>query len=161
MPDINETGLGHTPQTTVHNTKSILPVNGGNVKGICSKVCLFAINFCLPSPNPACFTRWQRFYPMIKWPGNICGHGGIGRLGGFRFHCESVQVRVLLPAPNKKERLCLSFLFGRHRTRTHVYASVRLTLAATSSKTGGYIYFSFPSGKRKKQIESCCPPFKY
>ena len=29
------------------------------------------------------------------------GHGGIGRLGGFRFHCESVQVRVLLPAPNK------------------------------------------------------------
>ena len=29
----------------------------------------------------------------------ICGHGGIGRLGGFRFHCESVQVRVLLPAP--------------------------------------------------------------
>ena len=31
----------------------------------------------------------------------IRGHGGIGRLGGFRFHCESVQVRVLLPAPNQ------------------------------------------------------------
>ena len=29
----------------------------------------------------------------------IRGHGGIGRLGGFRFHCVSVQVRVLLPAP--------------------------------------------------------------
>ena len=29
----------------------------------------------------------------------IRGHGGRGRLGGFRFHCESVQVRVLLPAP--------------------------------------------------------------
>ena len=32
---------------------------------------------------------------------SICGHGGIGRLGGFRFHCDSVQVRVLLPAPNQ------------------------------------------------------------
>ena len=29
----------------------------------------------------------------------FCGHGGIGRLGGFRFHCFGVQVRVLLPAP--------------------------------------------------------------
>ena len=34
-----------------------------------------------------------------KEANRICGHGGIGRLGGFRFHCESVQVRVLLPAP--------------------------------------------------------------
>ena len=34
----------------------------------------------------------------------ICGHGGIGRLGGFRFHCESVQVRVLLPAPKRNGR---------------------------------------------------------
>ena len=32
---------------------------------------------------------------------SLRGHGGIGRLGGFRFHCESVQVRVLLPAPNQ------------------------------------------------------------
>ena len=29
----------------------------------------------------------------------ICGRGGIGRLGGFRFLCESVQVRVLSSAP--------------------------------------------------------------
>ena len=41
-----------------------------------------------------------------KEANRICGHGGIGRLGGFRFHCESVQVRVLLPAPTKKN-LCL------------------------------------------------------
>ena len=40
-----------------------------------------------------------------KEANRICGHGGIGRLGGFRFHCESVQVRVLLPAPTKKEPL--------------------------------------------------------
>ena len=33
----------------------------------------------------------------------ICGRGGIGRLGGFRFLCESVQVRVLSPAPNKHD----------------------------------------------------------
>ena len=57
MPDINETGLGHTPQRTVHNTKSILPVNKGNVKGICSKVCLFTVKFCLPSLKAPLFTR--------------------------------------------------------------------------------------------------------
>ena len=28
-----------------------------------------------------------------------CGYGGIGRHDGFRFHCESMQVRVLLSAP--------------------------------------------------------------
>ena len=28
-----------------------------------------------------------------------CGRGGIGRLIGFRFQRESVQVRVLSPAP--------------------------------------------------------------
>ena len=42
----------------------------------------------------------------------ICGHGGIGRLGGFRFHCESVQVRVLLPAP-KQYNPNQFFLSGR------------------------------------------------
>ena len=57
MPDINETGLGHTPQRTVHNTKSILPVNKGNVKGICSKVCLFTVKFCLPSLKVSLFPR--------------------------------------------------------------------------------------------------------
>ena len=31
--------------------------------------------------------------------GSLCGRGGIGRLGGFRFLCVSVQVRVLSPAP--------------------------------------------------------------
>ena len=41
-----------------------------------------------------------------------CGHGGIGRLGGFRFHCESVQVRVLLPAP-KQYNPNQFFLSGR------------------------------------------------
>ena len=33
---------------------------------------------------------------------HICGCGGIGRLIGFRFQRESVQVRVLSSAPNKK-----------------------------------------------------------
>ena len=33
-----------------------------------------------------------------------CGRGGIGRLGGFRFLCVSVQVRVLSPAPINKGR---------------------------------------------------------
>ena len=45
---------------------------------------------------------------------SICGHGGIGRLGGFRFHCESVQVRVLLPAPKKERPKGLSF-FGANK----------------------------------------------
>ena len=45
------------------------------------------------------------------------------------------------------------------RTRTHFYASVRWTLAATSSKTGGYIYFLSPLRGKKMQIESCCPLF--
>ena len=43
------------------------------------------------------------------------------------------------------------------RTRTHFYASVRWTLAATSSKTGGYVYFLSPLRGKKMQIESCCP----
>ena len=42
----------------------------------------------------------------------IRGHGGIGRLGGFRFHCESVQVRVLLPAPTKKSPLRALFCWS-------------------------------------------------
>ena len=68
-------------------------------------------------------------------PGNICGHGGIGRLGGFRFHCESVQVRVLLPAPNKTERsFDLSFLFGTIRTRTHLYATCQWQVAVRRSR---------------------------
>ena len=40
----------------------------------------------------------------------ICGRGGIGRLGGFRFLCESVQVRVLSPAPKKEGAKAPSFL---------------------------------------------------
>ena len=31
----------------------------------------------------------------------ICGYGGIGRHDGFRFHWATVQVQVLLPAPNQ------------------------------------------------------------
>ena len=48
---------------------------------------------------------WQDCTVVIKYKScwnreeKISGHGGIGRLGGFRFHCVSVQVRVLLPAP--------------------------------------------------------------
>ena len=35
----------------------------------------------------------------------VCGHGEIGIHDGFRFHCESVQVQILLPAPCKKPHL--------------------------------------------------------
>ena len=42
---------------------------------------------------------------------NKCGRGGIGRHVGFRFQWATVQVQVLSPVPNKKERLSLSFLF--------------------------------------------------
>ena len=52
-----------------------------------------------------------------KEANRICGHGGIGRLGGFRFHCESVQVRVLLPAPRKGRPEGLPFLGVANRTR--------------------------------------------
>ena len=52
-----------------------------------------------------------------KEANRICGHGGIGRLGGFRFHCESVQVRVLLPAPRKGRPEGLPFLGAGNRTR--------------------------------------------
>ena len=31
----------------------------------------------------------------------ICGYGGIGRHAGFRFPWETVQVQVLLPAPER------------------------------------------------------------
>ena len=69
-----------------------------------------------------------------------------------------MQVRVLLPAPIRKAPLWGAFLIGKEdRTRTHFYASVRWTLAATSSKTGGYIYFLSPQRGKKMQIESCCP----
>jgi len=39
-------------------------------------------------------------------------------------------------------------------TRTHLQASVRWTLAGTSSKTGAYIYFLLSDRKKKMQIES-------
>lgn len=79
----------------------------------------------------------------------ICGHGGIGRLGGFRFHCESVQVRVLLPAPIiKGGALASPFIIGnRYRTRTDLNATVQWTVAATSSKAGCH----------HSVFESCCP----
>ena len=66
------------------------------VTGLKSKeqACLFFINVdqakCSTSGTSPC--KNQR----LK---RICGRGGIGRLGGFRFLCESVQVRVLSPAP--------------------------------------------------------------
>ena len=47
--------------------------------------------------------------------------------------------------------------FARQQTRTHLNASVRWTLAATSSKTGCYNNFSFPLRERKMQIGACCP----
>ena len=74
----------------------------------------------------------------------ICGRGGIGRLGGFRFLCESVQVRVLSPAPNIKEGAIapsLIFMSGKDGTRTHRSGTVRWTVPATSANTGGYHNF--------------------
>ena len=44
---------------------------------------------------------------------------------------------------NKRERQCLSLLFGlrKKRTWTHLNATVRWTVAATSSRTGCYLNF--------------------
>ena len=79
---------------------------------------------------------------MVKYI-HRCGRGGIGRLGGFRFLCESVQVRVQSPAPLEKGRLRPSFFcwYG-NRTRTHLNPDVRWTSGATSSKTGGILTFA-------------------
>ena len=76
-------------------------------------------------PSPCKNQRYKR----------ICGHGGIGRLGGFRFHCESVQVRVLLPAPKQRHpEGCLLFLISIRRTRTHLNGTVRWTVACRRSR---------------------------
>ena len=67
---------------------------------------------------------------------------------------ESCCPHQIIKAPRKGVLL----LFGKKdRARTHLNASVRWTLAATSSKTGGYIYFLSPLRGKKMQIESCCP----
>ena len=43
----------------------------------------------------------------------ICGYGGIGRRARFRILCSFVQVRPLLPAPNKRRyATACRFLFG-------------------------------------------------
>jgi len=45
--------------------------------------------------------------------------------------------------PNRIEAKGLSFLIGdEYRTRTHLIATVRRTVAATSSKTGRYFNFA-------------------
>ena len=41
--------------------------------------------------------------------------------------------------------------------RTHLYASVRRTLAETSANTGFCRHFLLPLREKKMQIESCCP----
>ena len=57
----------------------------------------------------------------------------------------------------KREADASLFILVGRRTRTHLNASVRWTLAEPSAHTGFYLYFSFPLRERKMHIESCCP----
>ena len=50
----------------------------------------------------------------------------------------------------------LLYFYAATENRTHVNASVQWTLAATSSKTGGFFYFLFSLRKKKMQIDSGC-----
>ena len=47
-----------------------------------------------------CYTATVQAPPRRQ----TCGYGGIGRHDGFRFHWETVQVQVLLPAPHRRGR---------------------------------------------------------
>ena len=66
-----------------------------------------------------------------------------------------VQVRVLLPAPIKKRRLSLLFFIGidHRRTRTHLNATVRWTVAEI--RLDGFHSIRFR--KAETAIESCHP----
>ena len=66
---------------------------------------------------------------------------------------DSVPVRVRSPAPRKARPQTgsrFSYCMDR-RTRTHLNASVRWTLAATSANTGGYLYF-LPSAENANRV---------
>ena len=155
LPDINETVWAHTPHHTAHNTKTILLVNRWNVKGICSKVCLWPTLFCLPWPNTdfihpltknSCRDKMAIYAGMVELVDSV-DLGSTARACRFESCC---------PHQIKRRGISLSFLFGQHGTRTHLNASVRWTLAATSSKTGGFFYFLFSLRKKKMQIDSGC-----
>ena len=77
--------------------------------------------------------------------------GGTGRHKGLKIPRSKIRTGSIPVSGTKKCRQpygCLHFLLP-HRDRTHLNASVRWTLAATSSQTGGYNYFSPPLGGEK------------
>ena len=138
---------GNRPYSrSVHYTESILLARLPKVKNICPGLNRFFAVF--PTSRRKSRICWQTHATRARISPR--GHGGIGRLGGFRFHCESVQVRVLLPAPDKKtvtERWLFFYLRVGSRTRTHLNASVRGTLACRRLDGGNTIIF-FPAGRK-------------
>ncbi|MBQ0108739.1 MAG: hypothetical protein KBS44_00485, partial [Clostridiales bacterium] len=48
---------------------------------------------------------------VVKYRSWICGFVGSGRGAGVRNRCFGVKVRVLFPAPNKKESAKPTFFF--------------------------------------------------
>ena len=85
----------------------------------------------------------------------ICGCGGIGRLGGFRFLCVSVQVRVLSPAPKRRAPFGVLF-FGMEAGLEPTFMRQSGGLPLDSGSTESTPLFSPPPGE-KMQIESCRP----
>ena len=79
--------------------------------------------------------------PLRVRMNRLCGHGGIGRLGGFRFHCESVQVRVLLPAPRKERpRWGRSFLMYEGNRLEPIYMRRGRAPPAAARRSGSSIF---------------------
>ena len=58
-----------------------------------------------------------------------------------RYFVSLSQVRYEHPYQIKERGMCLSLLFTSEWTRTHLYATCRWHVAATSANTGGYNYF--------------------
>ena len=70
--------------------------------------------------------------------------------------CSSGSDLDCFVAPKREYPVGVLSFWYRQRNRTHPNASVRGTLAETSSQTGFFLYFSFSLRERKMQIDSGC-----
>ena len=68
MPDINETVLGHTPQSTVHNTVNYFTYDGADCQGNLRKSLFCRKQFLLTLPKSAVLPPLTKPGPRAKMP---------------------------------------------------------------------------------------------
>ena len=148
----------HTPQHTVHNTVNYFTCVLVECQGNLFKSLFSHFYFLFTLPKTLVFPPLTKIFSHVK----MTPHADVVELVDsldLGSNARACRFESCHPHQKASRPYCGREAFCAGRTRTHFYASVRWTLAATSSKTGGYLYFSFPLRERKMHIESCHPSF--